>query len=58
MAEPENDYKINITIPEDELWENLKIPNDFIFAKVMRNPELCKGLLEKLLDKGRGIMQV
>ena len=50
MAEPENDYKINITIPEDELWENLKISNDFIFAKVMRNPELCKGLLEKLLD--------
>lgn len=49
MAEPENENTINITIPEDELWENLKISNDFIFAKVMRNPELCKGLLERLL---------
>ncbi len=46
----ENKNKIHITIPEDELWENLKISNDFIFAKVMRNPELCKGLLERLLD--------
>ena len=45
-----NKNKINITISEDELWENLKISNDFIFAKVMRNPELCKGLLERLLD--------
>lgn len=41
---------INITIPEDQIWENLKISNDFIFAKVMRNPELCKGMLERLLD--------
>ncbi len=46
----EQENKIYITIPEDELWENLKISNDFIFAKVMRNPELCKGLLERLLD--------
>ena len=38
---------IKITIPEDQLWENLKISNDFIFAKVMRNPELCKGILER-----------
>ncbi|MCI8625065.1 MAG: Rpn family recombination-promoting nuclease/putative transposase [Lachnospiraceae bacterium] len=37
-------------IPEEELWENLKISNDFMFAKVMRNPELCKGMLERLLD--------
>ncbi len=48
IMNPEN--KIHITIPEDEHWENLKISNDFIFAKVMRNPELCKGLLERLLD--------
>lgn len=48
MKQPEN---IMIqTIPEHELWENLKISNDFIFAKVMRNPELCKGILERLLD--------
>lgn len=41
---------IKITIPEEQLWENLKISNDFMFAKVMRNPELCKGMLERLLD--------
>lgn len=41
---------IKITIPKEQLWENLKISNDFIFAKVMRNPELCKGILERLLD--------
>ena len=44
------EHKININIPKEELWENLKIYNDFIFAKVMRNPKLCKGLLERLLD--------
>jgi len=41
---------IETTIPEEQLWENLKISNDFMFAKVMRNPELCKGMLERLLD--------
>lgn len=41
---------IKITIPEDQLWENLRISNDFMFANVMRNPELCKGMLERLLD--------
>ena len=41
---------IKITIPEEQLWENLNISNDFIFAKVMRNPELYKGMLERLLD--------
>ena len=40
---------VTITIPEEQLWENLKISNDFMFAKVMRNPELCKGILERLL---------
>ena len=39
-----------ITIPEEQRWENLKISNDFMFAKVMRNPELCKGILERLLE--------
>jgi len=38
------------TISENELWENLKISNNFIFSKVMRNPELCKEVLERLLD--------
>lgn len=48
MSQQENTIKI--TIPEDQLWENLRISNDFMFAKVMRNPELCKGMLERLLD--------
>lgn len=42
--------KTKSAIPEHELWDNLKISNSFIFAKVMRNPELCKGMLESLLD--------
>ena len=46
----QQDNTIKITIPEEQLWENLRISNDFMFAKVMRNPELCKGLLERLLD--------
>jgi len=41
---------IKIMIPEEQLWENLNISNDFMFAKVMRNPELCKEMLERLLD--------
>ena len=48
VSQQENTIKI--TIPEEQLWENLRISNDFMFAKVMRNPELCKGLLERLLD--------
>ena len=39
-----------ITMPQDQLWENLRIANDFIFAKVMRNRDLCRGLLERLLE--------
>ena len=53
----ERNYSVNqsedITkniIPEEQRWENLKISNDFMFSKVMRNPELCKGMLERLLD--------
>ena len=30
-------------------WENLGISNDFMFGKIMRNPELCKELLERIL---------
>lgn len=48
VSQQENTIKI--TIPKEQLWENLKISNDFMFAKVMRNPELCKEMLERLLD--------
>lgn len=46
----QSDNTLKSTIPEEQLWENLKISNDFMFAKVMRNPELCKGMIERLLD--------
>lgn len=31
-------------------WEELQIRDDFLFAKVMRDKEICKQLLEKLLQ--------
>lgn len=31
-------------------WEDLELKDDFMFAKVMRNPEICKETLEKLLN--------
>lgn len=30
-------------------WEDLSISNDFLFGKVMQNPELCKELLQRIL---------
>ena len=30
-------------------WETLGISNDFLFGKVMQNPELCKELLQRIL---------
>ena len=30
-------------------WEELGISNDFLFGKVMQNPELCKELLQRIL---------
>lgn len=30
-------------------WEELQISNDFIFGKVMQDPKLCKGLLQRIL---------
>lgn len=30
-------------------WEELGISNDFLFGKIMRNPELCKELLQRIL---------
>ena len=31
-------------------WEDLEIKDDFIFGKVMRNPKLCKKMLERILN--------
>ena len=30
-------------------WEDLGISNDFLFGKVMQNPDLCKELLQRIL---------
>lgn len=30
-------------------WEELRISNDFMFGKVMQDPELCKELLQRIL---------
>lgn len=32
-------------------WEELGICNDFLFGKVMQNPELCKELLKRILPE-------
>ena len=33
----------------DKQWEGLGISNDFLFMKVMQNPELCRELLHRIL---------
>ncbi len=35
----------------EENWEKLGISNDFLFGKIMRNPQLCKELLERILPE-------
>ncbi len=32
------------------IWKDLGISNDFMFGKVMQNPELCKELLQRILS--------
>ena len=38
-------------LPREERWENLSLANDFIFVKAMKDPEICKEVLEALLGK-------
>ena len=38
----------NIEVKQKK-WEELSISNDFLFGKVMQNPELCKELLQRIL---------
>ena len=37
-------------IPENKKWENLTLSNDFIFCRVMKVKELCRELIEILLN--------
>ena len=43
------EYKKHKEQKEVGNWENLGISNDFLFGKIMRNPNLCKKLLERIL---------
>lgn len=33
-----------------KLWESLTISNDFIFSKLMKDREICKEVLEEMLE--------
>ena len=34
----------------DREWESLRISDDFMFGRVMRSPELCRGMLERIFQ--------
>ena len=52
MAEEEKDLsQMENRLPKKERWENLSLANDFIFVKAMKDPEICKEVLEALLGK-------
>lgn len=40
----------SLFIDASNQWDSLDITNDFIFGKVMQNPELCKKLIESILN--------
>lgn len=35
---------------EAKKWEELGIKDDFLFGKVMQEPEICKRMIEIILD--------
>lgn len=41
--------KIIVQKTKRKTWEDLGIKDDFLFGKVMRNPRLCKKMLERIL---------
>lgn len=36
---------------DEEQYRDLRITNDFMFTRVMKNPEICKGFLEEVLPE-------
>ena len=45
-----------LSLPVSERWENLTLANDFLFGKVMSDPELCAEMIKRILpdmDIGR-----
>ncbi len=37
------------TLPESQRWENLTLANDFMFGRIMRDPELCTEMIRRIL---------
>ena len=37
-----------LTLPPEQRWENLTLANDFMFSKVMRDPELCTEMIRRI----------
>lgn len=35
----------------EDNWEEIGLSNDFLFGKVMQDPELCKGVLQRILPQ-------
>ena len=46
----QNNYLVENTEDRQETWQKLDITNDFLFNKIMENPEICKQLLEAVLE--------
>ena len=46
----QNNYLVENTEDGQETWQKLDITNDFLFNKIMENPEVCKQLLEAVLE--------
>ncbi len=44
------DKTVAIMREAEQRWDTLTIKNDFVFCKTMMNPELCKEVLEAILD--------
>ena len=36
-------------LPPSQRWENLTLANDFLFGKIMRDPELCTEMIRRIL---------
>lgn len=50
MAKHQDVEGINKLKDAEQMWENLPISNDFLFNKMMENPDICKRLLEIILE--------
>ena len=38
-----------LTLPPELRWENLTLANDFLFGKIMHDPELCTEMIRRIL---------